>query len=85
MLVAVASRFVHAPTSARPSIGGITGVVPLASTTAFVAVRLRVPSDPASSTSTVRSPANRPWPRTSSMPLESSHGVWVSSLHELVM
>ncbi len=83
MLVEVASRLSHAPTSASPSIGGITGVVPFASTTAFVADRRRGPESV--STSTVRSPASLAWPRTSSMPLESSQGVCVRSLHELVM
>ena len=84
-LTAVTSRLSHGEASARPSIGGMAGTVPQATTTACRAVSVRVPPPSASSTSTVFGPARRPWPRTSSIPVESSHGVWVRSLQSLVM
>ncbi len=78
LLADVASTFVHGFASRRPSIGGIRAEDPIAITTARRAVSVRVPPPSLSSTSTVRSPARRPWPRTSSMPSLSSHGVCVS-------
>ena len=68
-----ASRLVHGRASRSPGIGGTTGSVPVAMTTARRAASVSSP------TCTVRSPVIRPWPRTSAMPRSSSHGVWLSS------
>ena len=57
----VASRLVHGAASARPGIGGSRGAVPVATTTACSARMVTVPPS-GRSTSTVRSPARRPWP-----------------------
>ncbi len=77
--------FVHGRASRRPGIGGMAAVVPEAATTAFRAASRLTPDSSASDTSTARSPASRPCPRTSSIPSLSSHGVWVRSLQSLVM
>jgi hypothetical protein len=76
-LAPVASRLLHTLMPASPSIGGVLGTEPVASTTAFVAVRVRVPS--AVSTSTVRSPVSRPCPRSSSTPTSLTHWTWYLS------
>src|SRR5204863_142939 len=62
VLVVVISRFVHGSASRSPSIGGISGSLPVATTTARRATSLSSP------TATVRSPVIRPLPRTTSTP-----------------
>ena len=57
----VTSRDVHGSASRRPGMSGTVAVVPVASTTACRAIRVRTqPSVPM--TSTDFSPASRPWP-----------------------
>ena len=69
---AVMARLSHARTSASPGIGGMTALVPVARTTAFVASsRWASPAGP--STSTARSPTRRPSPRTRAIPFSASH------------
>ena len=69
----------------RYSGSKIAADVPHAATTAVRALNRRTPPPSASSTSTARSPARRPWPRTSSIPSLSNQGVCVRSLQSLVM
>ena len=69
----VASRLVHGPTSASPSIGGTAASVPVATTTAFRAISSCSPAQ------TRRSPSSLPSPRNSSMPCFSSQGSWPES------
>ena len=77
-LVAVTLRLSHGRASASPGIGGITGLVPVAITTARPAVRRRTPpSGPP--TSTTFSPARRAAPRMSVTCRSSSHGSWPES------
>ena len=83
LFASVASRFVHAIASARPSIGGRNGPVPVATMTARRASSRVV--EPSRSTSTARSPASRPWPRTSVAPTPSSHFTCPSSFQLEVM
>ena len=64
----VASRLVQGSASRRPSIGGISGAVPVATTTALRATSVSSP------TRTRRSPSSRPAPRTTVTPRLSSHG-----------
>ena len=59
----------HGRASLSPGIGGTTGSVPVATTTARRAVSVSSP------TCTVRSPVTRPRPRTSAMSRCSSHGI----------
>ena len=63
----VASRFVHGLASLRPGMFGTDGIVPVARTTACRA------SSTWSPTSTRRSPASRPLPRTTAIPMLSAH------------
>jgi hypothetical protein len=72
-LAVVASRFVHGSASRRPSIGGMSGAVPVATTTALRATSVSSP------TFTRRSPSSRPGPRTTVTPRLSSHGTWLES------
>ena len=69
---------------ARGSAGS-TRSCPVATTTARRACRRRTPDDEWTSTSTTRSPANRPWPRTSSTPTSFSHCACESSIHSPVI
>jgi hypothetical protein len=64
-----APRLVQNGVSARPSIGGTAAVVPVLSTTPRDATTRSTPSFV--STSTVRFPASRPWPRMKRMPASS--------------
>jgi hypothetical protein len=83
-LAAVTSRLSHGFTSARPGMGGMAAPVPVAMTTARRAERRR--TDPSrAATSTTRSPARRPAPRTRSMPRSSSQGSWPESYQLLVI
>ena len=74
----VTSRLVHGCASRRPGTGGIVAVVPVASTTAWFAVSVRV-SPSGVVTSTVLGPASRPCPRTDATPAPSSHASWPAS------
>ena len=60
------SRLVQNGVSARPSIGGVAGRVPVLSTTPVAA------SNVSPSTATVRGPVSRPCPRTNRTPASSS-------------
>ena len=83
-LAPVAPRLSQGRASARPGTGGIAGALPVASTTARLALRVRRPP-PASSTWTVRSPASRPVPLTSSIPSCSTQSSAPSSFQLEVM
>ena len=77
-LALVTARLSNGPASRRPGTGGITGMLPVASTIAWAARSRRVvPST--HSTSIVRSPASQPLPRTSSIPLDFSQPCCPSS------
>src|SRR5207244_2435923 len=76
----VASRLVHGFASRRPGTGGTMGTVPVARVTAWRAESSIVPP-PGWSTTTHRSPASLPLPRTRSIPCLSSHRTWPSSFH----
>ena len=65
-LSCTASRLVQYGVSARPGIGGTPGSVPVLSTTPRLATNVSSP------TSTVRSPASWPCPRTNVAPLSTS-------------
>src|SRR5581483_3102196 len=68
----VASRLVHTSGSASPGTAGMAAALPVATTTACLAASVTVlPSGPV--TSTFRSPASRAAPRTSVLPVPSSH------------
>jgi hypothetical protein len=67
----VTSRLVHGCASRRPGTGGIVAMEPVANTTAWFAVSVRV-SPSGVVTSTVLGPASRPWPRTNATPAPSS-------------
>ena len=69
----VASRFVHGSASRSPSIGGISGELPVATTTAFRATSVSSPA------TTRRSPSSRPGARTTVTFRCSSHGTWLES------
>jgi hypothetical protein len=71
----VTSRLVHGCASRKPGTGGTAAVLPVATTTAWFAVSVRVlPSGVV--TSTVLGPASRPCPRTKSTPAFVSHSTW---------
>ena len=67
----VASRLVQGGRSASPSTGGTTAADPVATTTACRAVTCTGPSSP--STVSERSPVNRACPRSSVIPVPSTH------------
>jgi hypothetical protein len=69
----VASRLVHGFASRRPSIGGISGELPVATTTARRATSVSSP------VRTLRSPSMRPAPRTTVTPRFSSQGTMCES------
>ncbi len=79
----VASRLVQGEASDKPGMGGNIGAVPVQMATAWRAVS-RVTEASAPTTSTTRSPARRPCPRSSSTLAFLSHSTWPSSCHELV-
>ena len=70
----VASREVHGSASRNPGVFGTVAVVPVASTTAWRARSLRVPS-----TVTARSPSMTPWPLITVMPAEVAQSTWDES------
>ncbi len=72
-LAVVASRLVQGLALARPSIGGMMGPLPVATTTACV------PTSVSSPTTTRRSPSKRPAPRTIVTPRSVSQGSMCSS------
>jgi hypothetical protein len=68
----VTSREIQGSASRSPGVGGTVAVLPVATTTARRARIVRV-APSADATSTVRGPASRAWPRTTSMPLSAAH------------
>ena len=75
------SRLVQYGVSARPSIGGATGAVPVLRTTPRAAAYT-----PASgpSTTTRPGPSSRAWPRTTVTPASTRPRTWLSSDQSLV-
>ena len=69
----VASRLVHGFASRKPSIGGISGELPVATTTALRAMSVSSPAR------TRRSPSRRPGARTTATFRFSSQGTWLES------
>ena len=74
----VTSRDVHGLASRKPSTGGTVAVLPVATTTAWRASKVRV--EPSGSvSSTVFSPARRALPLTTSIPAPLAHFTWLES------